>query len=209
MRSLLTLAVLTATLSTSPSFAAPAAVTNSPATLSKVVLQHEDGTDRHWLIKSNALIIEEHYLTGDLHVMVRYPNGVRTPQVDAPPKDLDANVESIATVFWSNGKRMSLTPMIGGKPNGQDFVWWPGGQLAREAHFAMGDPTGVWKFYDQQGKSVGEGTFKNGKPADGIFIGEDSAGGDFFLTDYPIRKKRYENGVVKEREVFLRRLNMQ
>src|SRR5260370_31250438 len=72
---------------------------NKQTKLSKEVIKHEDGKDRYWLVKSNALILEEHYLTahGDLHVMVEYPKGVQAPQIDGPTKD--TNIESVATMF--------------------------------------------------------------------------------------------------------------
>src|SRR5690242_7945206 len=88
--------------------------------LSKEVLVHQDGTDRHWLVKSNGVIIQEHGLTahGDLHLLIEYPKGVRAPQLDASTKD--TNIESVAIMFWRDGARMSRTPMVGEAPNGHD-----------------------------------------------------------------------------------------
>ena len=175
---------------------------------SKEVLKREGGKDRHWLIKSNKLIVEEHGLTahGDLHLMVEYSEGVQTPQIDATSKD--TNAPSVATMFWPNGKRMSRTPAIGGAANGQDLLWWPNGKLFRQADFVMGIPTGVWKYWDQKGKFVGEGTYNNGKRQKGVFVGDDRSGLFFFFTSYPMKLQSFENGVLKEEHDFLKELKM-
>src|SRR5262245_23840724 len=72
--------------------------------LTKEVLLHEDGQDRHWVMKADNLIKEEHYLTahGDLYFMIEYPKGVHSPQVDS--KREKENAEAIAKGFWRNGK---------------------------------------------------------------------------------------------------------
>jgi len=177
---------------------------NKQTKLSKEVIKHEDGKDRHWLVKSNALILEEHGLTahGDLHVMVEYPKGVQAPQIDAPTKD--TNIESVATMFWSSGTLMSRTPMIGQAPNGQDFLWWPNGKLFREAQFVMGTPTGLWNYYDKKGKLIGNGAFQNGKRQSGLFIGDNRSGFFFFFTLYPMKQQKFENGVLTEEVEFMK-----
>ena len=106
-------------------------------------------------------------------------------------------------MFWRNGKQMSTTPQIDQKPNGQDFAWWPNGNLAREAVFALGSPTGTWKFYDELGKFVGEGTYKDGKRYQGTFIGSDASGGGFFFTSYPMKLQTFSNGGSLSEEIFL------
>ena len=166
----------------------------------------EDGQDRHWVMKTGALIKEEHYLTahGDLHFVVEYPKGVHSPQVDS--KGEKENAEAIAKGFWRNGKPMFVTPQVGEKANGQDFAWWPNGNIAREALFAMGTPSGKWKFYDQAGKLVGEGTYKDGKQWSGVFTGSENPGADFFLTLYPMKKKTYQDGNLVREEEFLKEL---
>jgi hypothetical protein len=176
------------------------------ATLTKEVLLREDGQDRHWVMKADNVIKEEHYLTahGDLHFVVEYPKGVQSPQVDSKgPKE---DVEAVAKGFWRNGKPMSITPQVGEKANGQDFAWWPNGSIAREAQFAMGARIGTWKFYDQAGKLVGEGTYKDGKRWSGVFTGSENPGADFFLTMYPMKKKIYQDGNIVREEEFLKEL---
>jgi phosphohistidine swiveling domain-containing protein len=44
----------------------------------KVVLQHANGQDRHWLMKSGGIIREEHCLSshGDLHMVLQYSTEV-------------------------------------------------------------------------------------------------------------------------------------
>ncbi len=175
-------------------------------TLTKEVLLREDGQDRHWVMKADNVVKEEHYLTahGDLHFVIEYPKGVHSPQVDS--KGAKENAEAVAKGFWRNGKPMSVTPQVGEKANGQDFAWWPNGSIAREAHFAMGTPTGTWKFYDQAGKIVGEGTYKDGKRWSGRFTGSENPGADFFLTIYPMKKKTYQDGNIVREEEFLKEL---
>jgi hypothetical protein len=177
--------------------------------VSKEVITQVDGKDRHWLIKSNAVIIEEHGLTahGDLHVMAEYPKGVRTPQLDASAKA--TNVESVVTMFWRDGTRMSRTPMIGEKSNGLDRLWWPNGKIFREAEFVMGTPAGVWNYYDKEARLIGKGTFRNGTRQSGLFIGDNRAGYFFFFTNYPIKQQTFENGVLKEEKEFLKELNLE
>jgi hypothetical protein len=176
------------------------------ATLTKEVLLHEDGQDRHWIMKAGNLIREEHYLTahGDLHFVVEYPKGVRNPQVDS--KDVKENAEAVTRGYWRNGKRMSATPQVGEKANGQDFAWWPNGNIAREALFVMGKPSGRWKFYDQSGIPVGEGTHEGGRRWSGVFVGSENPGADFFLTMYPMKKKTYKDGNLVQEEEFLKEL---
>lgn len=176
------------------------------ATRTKEVLLQVDGEPRHWVIRSGGLIVEEHYLTahGDLHYVVEYPKGVRNPQVDSPQKEKD--VESAVKGFWPNGKPMSVTPCSGERPNGRDLVWWPSGSLARKSLFVMGSPTGAWKFYDESGRLVGTGIYENGKRRNGIFVGNEHAGADFFVTTYPMKKQTFENGVLKHEEDFVKEL---
>ncbi len=176
--------------------------------LSKEVIKREGGKDRHWLVKSNALIIEEHGLTahGDLHLMVEYPKGVQAPQIDVPTKA--TNIESVATMFWPDGKHMSRTPAVGEAANGQDRLWWPNGKLFREAQFVMGTPTGTWKYYDKRGELIGKGTFENGKRQSGVFIGDDRSGFAFFFTSYPIKQQSFESGVLSEEVEFLKELSV-
>jgi hypothetical protein len=170
--------------------------------LSKEVIKEEDGVERHWLVKSDGLIVEEHGLTihGNLHLMVQYPKGVRGPQIDSPNRD--TNAESVATMFYRSGTRMSRPPMVGEEPNGKDFLWWPNGKLFREARFVMGTPTGVWKYYDKEGRLVGKGRFRHGKPQSGLFVGSDRSGYFFFFTSYPIKQQKYENGVLSQETDF-------
>jgi hypothetical protein len=181
----------------------------APTNVAKEVLLREDGKDRHWVIKSNSVIVQEHCLTvhGDLHVMIEYPHGVKAPQVDAPERG--TNAASVTTWFWPNGRRMSRTPQVGGLANGDDRVWWPSGQLAREAHFARGKPDGVWKYYDRKGRSLGEGAFALGARQSGVFFGNDNPGGAFFFTNYPMMKSRYDQGQMKEEEIWLKELDAQ
>lgn len=198
---LVCVALVTEILEPNSTLSADGAATNS---LSKEVILHEDGKDRHWLVKSNGVIIEEHGLTahGDLHVLFEYPTGVRAPQIDAPAKD--TNIQSVATMFWRGGTRMSRTPLVGEIPNGQDFLWWPNGKMFREARFVMGTPVGVWKYYDRKGGRIGEGVFQDGKRKSGMFIGGNRAGYFFFFTSYPIKQQQFENGVLKEEMDFLK-----
>jgi hypothetical protein len=179
------------------------------ATLRKVVLLREDGRDRHWIMKAGDLIKEEHYLTahGDLHFVLEYPKGVQSPQVDC--KGAKANAEAVARGFWQNGKPMSVTPQVGEKANGQDFAWWPNGSIAREAHFAMGTPTGTWKFYDQAGKLVGEGIYKDGKRWSGILTGSENSGANFFLTAYPMKTTTYVDGNIVREDEFLKEFKVE
>jgi hypothetical protein len=176
------------------------------ATLTKEVLLHEDGQDRHWIMKAGGVIKEEHYLTahGDLHFVVEYPKGVHSPQVDSKGEREDT--EAVARGFWRSGKRMSVTPQVGEKANGQDIAWWPNGNIAREALFVMGRPSGTWKFYDQSGEAVGEGTYQDGKRWSGVFTGSENPGADFFLTMYPMKKKTYKDGNLVHEEEFLKEL---
>ena len=178
----------------------------TPTNWIKEVLLRDDGKDRHWVIRSNSMIIQEHGLTahGDLHVMVEYTHGVEAPQIDAPRRD--TNAASVTTVFWPNGRRMSRTAQIGGLANGEDRIWWPDGHVAREAHFISGKPDGVWKYFDQTGRPLGEGTFVLGARQSGVFFGKDSPGGDFFFTIYPMKKSRYEHGQLKDEEDWLKEL---
>ena len=83
------------------------AAEGSAAQPSKEVIKREDGKDRHWVIKSNGLIVEEHGLTahGDLHLMVEYAKGVQSPQIDALSRD--TNAASVTTIFWPTGRRNS------------------------------------------------------------------------------------------------------
>jgi len=177
-----------------------------PTDLTKEVLPHEDGIDRHWIMKSGDLIKEEHYLTahGDLHFIVEYAKGVPSPQVDS--SGAKEGAEAVVRGFWRNGKRMSVTPQVGEKANGQEFAWWPNGNIAREAQFAMGAPSGTWGFYDQSGKLVGEGIYQNGERWRGLFIGSDSPGADF-LTMYPMKKKTYQDGKLVREQEFLKELS--
>jgi antitoxin component YwqK of YwqJK toxin-antitoxin module len=139
--------------------------------------------------------------------VVSYPKGVHHPQVDA--KNTEEGVQSVAEAFWRNGKQMASTPQIGMKANGRDRAWWPNGNLAREAVFALGSATGTWKFYDESGKFVGEGTYKNGKRYQGIFIGSDASGGGFFLTSYPMKLQTYSNGGFLNEGIFLKELKVE
>ncbi len=201
--SVVLVAVATAAFGLRSTSAADDAASNQKK-LSKEVITHEDGKDRHWLVKSNGFIIEEHGLTahGDLHLMIEYPKGVRAPQIDGPTRD--TNAESVATMFWRGGTRMSRTPAIGETPNGQDLLWWPNGKVFREAQFVMGTPTGIWKYYDKEGGLIGKGVFRDGKRQSGLFIGDDRSGFFFFLTNHPIKQQKFENGVLKEQVDFLR-----
>jgi len=181
----------------------------SVSSLKKEVLLQEDGQDRHWVMRADGMIMEEHYLTahGDLHVVVEYPKGVHNPQVDA--RGEKENVESVVKGFWRNGKRMSATPQVAEKANGRDLVWWPSGSIAREALFVMGTPTGTWKFYNESGQVLWEGTYKNGKRWSGTFIGSERPGADFFLTMYPMKKITFGGGVLLHEEEFLKELRPQ
>jgi len=106
--------------------------------LVKEVILRESGMDRHWLIRSNSLIVEEHGITvhGDLPLVVEYPKGARAPQIGAFT-NREPNIESIRTMFGRSGKRISRTPMVGEAANGADFLWWPNGKQFREAQFKM------------------------------------------------------------------------
>ena len=182
-----------------------AGVAEQPRTepLTREVLLHEHGQDRHWVMKVGGLIKEEHSLTahGDLHFVAEYAHGVHTPQVDSMGEK--ENAEAIVKGFWRNGRPMSTTPQVGEKVNGQDFAWWPNGNIAREASFVMGMPSSTWMFYDQAGKLVGEGTYKDGKRWNGVFTGSERPGGDFFFTMYPMKKKAYQDGNLVREEDFL------
>src|SRR5262249_1367262 len=124
---LITTAAAITCLSTNVLAAEPGENETVPTNAIKEVLLREDGKDRHWVIKSNSVIVQEHYLTahGDLRVMIEYTDGVKAPQVDAPERD--TNAASVSTMFWPNGRRMSRTPQVGGLANGEDRVWWPNG----------------------------------------------------------------------------------
>ena len=208
LRLLIAIAALNTGLPTSMSAAEPNKSGAAPTNGIKEVLRREDGKDRHWVVRSNSMIIQEHGLTahGDLHVMIEYLHGVKTPQMDAPNQD--TNAASVTTVFWPNGKRMSRTPQVGGLAHGQDRIWWPNGQIAREAHFVRGKPDGVWKYFDQKGRPLGEGIFALSARQSGVFFGKDSPGGDIFFTIYPMKKSRYEHGQLKEEEDWLKELEM-
>jgi hypothetical protein len=208
LRLLITIAALVAGLPTTMPAAEPHESAAAPTNVIKEVLLREDGKDRHWVVRSNSMIIEEHGLTahGDLHVMVEYTHGVRTPQIDAPKRD--TNAASITTIFWPNGKRMSRTPQVGGLVHGDDRIWWRNGHIAREAHFVGGKPDGVWKYFDQKGNALGEGTFAFGARQSGVFFGKDSLGGNFFFTSYPMKKSRYEQGHLKEEQDWLNEMEM-
>ena len=171
--------------------------------LSKEVIAHQDGKARHWLVRSNGFIIEEHALTahGDLPIVFEFPKGALSPQIDAPPES--TNVEAVAKMFWRDGTLMSRTPMRGGLPNGEDFLWWPNGKLFREARFSMGKPVGLWKYYDKNGRPLGEGVFRDGKRQSGMFIGGNRSGYFFFFTAYPIVQQKFEDGALKEQTDFL------
>ena len=208
LRLLIAIAALIAGLSASISAAEPNESGAAPTNLIKEVLRREDGKDRHWVVRSNSMIIQEHGLTahGDLHVMIEYTHGVNTPQMDAPKQE--TNAASVTTIFWPNGKRMSRTPQVGGLAHGEDRIWWPNGEIAREAFFVRGKPDGVWKYFDQKGRLLGEGTFALSARQSGVFFGKDRPGGDFFFTSYPMKKSRYEHGQLKEEEDWLKELEM-
>lgn len=174
--------------------------------LTKEILLHADGQDRHWVMKAGGLIREEHYLTahGDLHVVVEYPKGVHSPQVDTKGKREDA--EALTRAYWRDGKRMSVTPMVGDTVNGLDFAWWPNGNMAREAVFVMNEPSGTWKFYDLSGRLMGKGVCKDGRRWSGVFVGDPNPGADFFWTSYPMKKETYKDGSLIREEEFLKEL---
>jgi hypothetical protein len=203
LRLLISIAALISGLPASMSAAEPDESAAAPTNVIKEVLRREDGKDRHWVVRSNSMIVQEHGLTahGDLHVMVEYPDGVKTPQIDAPKHD--TNAVSVMTVFWPSGKRMSRTSQVGGSPHGEDRIWWPNGKIAREAHFARGHPDGVWKYFDQKGHQLGEGTFLFGGRQSGVFFGNDSPGGNYFFSNYPMKKSRFENGHLEEARDWL------
>jgi hypothetical protein len=181
----------------------PTLPTNQHATpRTKEVLIRENGQDRHWVIRVGGLIVEEHGLAahGDFHLVLEYPKGVHSPQVDS--KEQEENVESVMKVFWPNGTVISETQQLGQKANGRDTVWWPNGKTAREASYVRGSPVGVWKFYDISGKFVGEGSHEDGKPWRGVFVGNGRPGIDF-LESGLIEKQTFEGGVLKREETFL------
>jgi hypothetical protein len=209
LRLLVSIAALMSGLPASMLAAEPNQSGTAPTTVIKEVLRSEGGRDRHWVVRSNSIIIQEHFLIahGDLHAMVEYPDGVKTPQIDAPRHD--TNAASVMTVFWPNGKRMSRTAQVGGLANGEDRIWWSNGQIARDAHFVGDRPDGTWKYFDQKGRPLGEGIFIFGGRLSGVFLGNDRPGFEFFLlTSYPMKKSRYENGQLKEEEDWLKELEM-
>lgn len=117
---------------------------------------------------------------------------------------MDKGVRAVCQVYWPNGQLMSKGAMVDGKVNGVEFIWWQNGKLAREAFFEMGAPSGVWKYYDQTGQFVGQGSFLFGGRCNGIFIGEDNPGPDFFLNDGSLKKQFFESGKLIKEEVFLK-----
>lgn len=166
---------------------------------SREVLLRQDGQDRHWVVRSHGLIVEEHYLTahGDLPVVIEYAKGVRTPQVDSQQKE-KAGVSRVK-MFWPKGQMMSETSALNGEAHGPDRIWWEGGKLAREAVFEHGEPVGVWRFYRPTGEFLGQGTFKDGKRRGGVFVGLDNPGGDFFFGH---KMQVFENGKMIREEDF-------
>ncbi len=147
--------------------------------------------------------------------------------LEIPPRPMTAHVQSFVLVvtaglvLFSCSSRpsvsslkkevllMSATPQVAEKANGRDLVWWPSGSIAREALFVMGTPTGTWKFYNESGQVLWEGTYKNGKRWSGTFIGSERPGADFFLTMYPMKKITFGGGVLLHEEEFLKELRPQ
>ncbi len=153
----------------------------SPESKSNEVLVRQDGQDRHWIVRKDGLIVEEHYLTvhGDVHVVIEYEHGVKTPQLKSHERG--GTGASRVKMFWPKGEIMSETSAFDGLPNGTDRVWWETGHLAREGSFEHGRPVGVWKYYRRSGEFFGEGSFLAGRRHDGTFVGLDNSGGNFFF----------------------------
>jgi len=179
------------------------------AETTKEVLLQEAGQDRHWVIRAGGLIMEEHGLMAhsDFHVIIEYPRGVHKPQMD--PKGEIENTESLVRGFWRNGKPLSVTPHFGDKADGRDLVWWPSGNIAREALFLMGTPAGTWKFYNESGQAIGEGTYQDGKRWTGTFVGNPGPGMNFFRNQNPMIKETFDGGVLIKEEEFPVKLNEQ
>jgi antitoxin component YwqK of YwqJK toxin-antitoxin module len=107
----------------------------------------------------------------------------------------------VEEAWYDRDQRVGKEVMWHGCDNGAAV---PGGK-AREGQYVNGQRTGVWKWWDIDGKPIGEGYYKKGKEWNGVFVGWDSeAAGMPLCHGYKYALEYYLNGTRVAHEVYER-----
>lgn len=141
----------------------------------------ENGKTRYYYDNPNTLEIEVEMKNGKRHGEFNryYENGY----LDTHCQYVNDSIEGVETNYTANGMKAQEFTYVRGVKNGPHRAYHLMGELKIEGAFKDNMFDGDWKYYDERGVIVGEGTFDRGT---GEVVFYDKRG-------LPERKTRYVN----------------